>query len=74
MKKNTSTRDRIARLLIAAVFIFLDLCNAIGFPENMLVWFVAIVLVVTSIVGVCPVYTLFGINTHTGKKVARKHH
>ena len=68
MKKNTSNTDRIIRGFVAIVFIALNLSGAVSFPESILLWVIAAIFVITALVGNCPVYTLFGINTHTGKR------
>ncbi len=68
MKKNTSNTDRIIRGFVAIVFIALNLSGAVSFPESILLWVIAAIFVVTALVGNCPVYTLFGINTHTRKR------
>ena len=74
MKKNVGYKDRILRLIMAGIFIALNLSDAIGFPENLLVWFCSVVFIITALLGDCPVYTLFGINTHTGKKEFKQYH
>lgn len=74
MKKNVGRKDRLLRLLIAAFFITLVLTGVIVLPESILVSIVAVVFIVTAIMAHCPVYTLFGINTSSGKKETRRYH
>lgn len=74
MKKNVGRKDRLLRLLIAVFFITLVLTGVIVLPESILVSIVAVVFIVTAIMANCPVYTLFGINTSTGKKETRRYH
>jgi hypothetical protein len=65
---NISTADRIIRIAVAVFLVVLNLSGAVGFPESILVWLIAAIFIITAAVGNCPVYTLFGINTHTGKR------
>ena len=74
MKKNTSDTDRLIRVLVAMVFIALNAGGLISSPANILVWIVTVILVATALAGNCPLYGLFGINTHTRKKEISKHH
>ncbi|WP_337867870.1 DUF2892 domain-containing protein [Meiothermus sp.] len=62
MKPNEGTTDRIIRLALAVVFFLLAFAVAAG------VWvYVAaglgVVMLLTSVVGFCPLYALLGINT-----------
>ena len=68
MKKNVSKKDRILRLVIAAIFTGLNVSGIVGSPENILLWIVAGIMVITALLGSCPLYSLFGINTLTGKR------
>ncbi|MBS1733730.1 MAG: DUF2892 domain-containing protein [Bacteroidetes bacterium] len=74
MKKNVGNKDRIMRLLIAVFFIILVSAGAIISPESFLVLIVTTVFIVTALLSYCPVYTLFGINTSSGKKDTRRYH
>lgn len=69
---NTSKKDRIMRIVLALIFIALNLAGIIEFPENILLWIVAGILISTAVAGICPLYTLFGINTLTKKKAVMK--
>ena len=63
MKKNMGGSDKAIRLLIAAILVIL---NATGILTGTLGWIalaLAGILVVTSLIGFCPLYTLIGINT-----------
>lgn len=63
MKKNMGNTDRMLRLLVAAVFILLYLNGTVvGILGAILLVFAA-VFVLTSFFGVCPLYTLVGIDT-----------
>lgn len=58
MKINEGTYDRIARVLVGAIVL------ALAFVGPQTAWgFLGIVPLATGLFGVCPVYSLFGINT-----------
>ncbi len=63
MKKNMGGADRIIRVLIAALIATLFFTNIItGFFAWVLLA-LASVFVITSMIGSCPLYSLFGVNT-----------
>jgi len=74
MKKNLSIMDRALRLLFASSLVSLNISGIVNKPESILLWVVAAILVLTILAGSCPVYALFGINTHSRKKEIRKYH
>jgi uncharacterized integral membrane protein len=74
MKINISKTDRSVRILIALVFILLNLSGVVDFPACILTWVFVVIFILTALTGHCPVYTLFGINTHTRKKEFKQHH
>jgi hypothetical protein len=69
MKKNEGTFDRVIRLTIAIVLLFLSLQGDVFTPTmGVAVMVISIVLLVTSIMGICPLYSLLGIRTNKDKK------
>lgn len=67
MKFNVGTPDRIARLVIGAVFVLLPLLPGIALFANPL-WFwasliVGVVLIGTALVRFCPLYAILGLST-----------
>jgi Protein of unknown function (DUF2892) len=68
MKKNMGTADIIVRLLVAAVVAILYFTNVIGGTVGLVLLVLAGVFVLTSAVGFCPLYALFGISTCPVKK------
>ena len=74
MKRNISNTERIIRAMASIAFIALNISGIIGSPENILVWVIAGILLLTAVAGNCPVYTLFGINTHSRKKEFKQYH
>ncbi len=69
MKLNVGVIDRIFRFVAALVLFDLAAGGAVTGFWNILSWVVAIVLLITAIAGRCPLYALFGINSHSHKKV-----
>jgi hypothetical protein len=67
MKKNMGSADRIIRLLVAVLFAYLYFSGAVVGIWGTVLAILAVVFVVTSLIGFCPLYTLFGIHTGNGK-------
>jgi fatty acid desaturase len=68
MKKNMGTADRIIRFIIAAIIAVLYFTNIISGTWGIVLMVLAGVFVLTSLVSVCPLYTLVGLNTCAAKK------
>jgi hypothetical protein len=68
MKRNMGNVDRIIRLLAAIVLGVLSLGNFVAPTVGLLLLAVAGIFLLTSLVGLCPIYSLFGINTCPHKK------
>ncbi|CAM1351674.1 YgaP family membrane protein [Tenacibaculum crassostreae] len=68
MKKNMGKTDKAVRTLIAFVIAALSYFDIItGILGNVLL-VLAIVLLVTSFINFCPLYTLFGMNTRKNEE------
>ena len=63
MKKNMGNADRIIRVIIALIVATLYFTNVITGTVGLILFAIAIVFLVTSLVSFCPLYSLFGINT-----------
>jgi len=63
MKKNMGTIDRVIRILVAVVVVILYFTNVISGTLGIILLAVAAVFVVTSIVSICPLYMLLGLNS-----------
>ena len=75
MKKNMGMADRVIRVIIAALVVVLYLTNVLTGIWGIVLLMLAGVLVLTSLMGFCPIYTIFGINTcATDKKTTRVVH
>lgn len=68
MKKNMGSADKLIRLIIAAVIVFLFYNGTISGTIGIVGLVVAGVFAFTSLVSFCPLYTVLGINTCSVKK------
>jgi hypothetical protein len=67
MNRNMGTADRVVRLVLAVAAIVGGIAAGSGSALGIVLFVVAAVFVVTSLVGFCPLYRLVGINTCAGK-------
>lgn len=67
MKKNMGTIDRVIRILLAIVVGILYLTGNISGIAAIVLGILAVVFIMTSIIGFCPLYVPFHIST-IGKK------
>ena len=67
MKKNMGTIDRIVRILITALIVFLFFTNKITGTIGIVLIIFAAVLVLTSLISFCPLYLPFGLKTKKSK-------
>jgi hypothetical protein len=63
MKKNMGTVDKIIRILLAIVVIVLYLNGSITGVAAIILGILAIVFIVTSLIGFCPLYVPLKIST-----------
>ena len=63
MKKNMGTADRMIRILIAVVIAVLFFVEVISGTLAIVLLILAGILLVTSLVGFCPLYYPFSLNT-----------
>lgn len=63
MKKNMGTLDRIIRVSLVVLIAVLYFAGVISGTWAIILGVVALVFLVTSLVGVCPLYMPFGIST-----------
>jgi len=64
MKKNMSTLDKIIRVLVAAVIAILYLTGIIEGTLGVILLAIGVIFVATALLGICPLYLLFGIKTN----------
>jgi hypothetical protein len=70
MKKNMGAADRIIRLILAAVVVYLYFTNVISGTLGIVLLVLAAVFVLTSLAGFCPLYALFKISSLKKKPAA----
>ncbi|HNW74959.1 MAG: DUF2892 domain-containing protein [Bacteroidales bacterium] len=63
MKKNMGTTDKIIRIVIAVLFAVLFFTKAVTGVAGIILLVLAAVFILTSLIGSCPLYLPFGINT-----------
>lgn len=63
MKRNMSNLDRIIRIILAALFAYLYFGGIVTGVFGIILVVLAVVFVLTSIVGFCPLYALLKIST-----------
>lgn len=67
MKKNMGTTDKLARIAVAIVIAILYFTGTITGTTAMILGALALIFVLTSLVGICPLYLPFGISTNKKK-------
>lgn len=68
MKKNMGTTDRIARLIISAIFVALYFTGTVTGTFGIVLLVLAGVFTMTSLLGFCPLYSIFGLSTCSTKE------
>jgi hypothetical protein len=63
MKQNMGSIDRFLRIIIAAVFGLLYFNGIVTGTPGIVLLVLGGVFVLTSLVGLCPLYKVFGLNT-----------
>jgi len=63
MKKNMGTVDKVIRIVVAAIILVLWFTHVITGVLAVILLILAGILVVTSMIGTCPLYLPFGLST-----------
>jgi len=63
MKKNMGTIDRIIRILLAVMVVILYITGNITGVAAIILGILAIVFIITSLIGFCPLYAVLKIST-----------
>jgi len=63
MKKNMGSADRVIRIVLAALFAGLYFGGVVTGTLGIVLLILGAVFLLTSLVGFCPLYTLFGLST-----------
>ena len=67
MKQNMGTIDRVIRVILAILVLVLYLAGSISGTAAIILGIFAVIFVLTSVVGFCPVYVPFKISTKKKK-------
>lgn len=68
MKKNMGSVDRTVRIIVAVVVAILYFTGQISGTAAIILGILAIVFLLTSFIGTCPLYLPFGLSTRKGAK------
>ena len=68
MKKNMGMVDKVVRVVVAAVIVVLYFMEIVSGTLGVVLLVLAAVFVVTSLVGFCPLYTLFVMSTNKSEE------
>jgi hypothetical protein len=63
MKKNMGTVDKVIRILVAVIVLVLSFTHVISGTLAVILLILAGIFVLTSLVGVCPLYLPLGLST-----------
>jgi len=63
MKGNMGALDRILRIIIAVVFGILYFAKVVTGTIGIILLVIAIIFLLTSLVGYCPLYSVIGVST-----------
>ena len=63
MKSNMNLADRVIRLLISVAFVVLYFTGTVTGTIGLVLVVLAGIFTLTSILGFCPLYTIFGLST-----------
>ncbi len=67
MKGNMGVFDRILRIIIAIIFGVLYLTKTVSGTLGIILIVIALIFLLTSIIGYCPLYSIIGISTKRSK-------
>ncbi len=67
MSLNVGSVDRVLRLVIGVLFILAKIANWVGGGWGWALAIIGVVLIITALVGYCPLYGVCGIST-SGRK------
>lgn len=67
MKNNVGTADRVIRILAALLLVVLYTTNTVTGPLSTVLLIISVVLLLTGIMQVCPIYYILKINTKQNK-------
>ena len=72
MKKNMGSPDRIIRVILAIVFVVLYFTGTVTGTWGIVLLVLAGIFILTSLVGMCPLYAIVGMNTCPAKNTTTR--
>jgi uncharacterized membrane protein YuzA (DUF378 family) len=72
MKKNMGSFDRTLRIILAIVLALLIAFNQLPGLSGIIFGIIAVIFIITGLIGVCPLYYPFKINTAKGEQQESK--
>lgn len=63
MKLNMGSWDRVLRLIITLLVVILLIAGVLKGTLAVILGIIAIIFFVTSVIGICPLYAMFGMST-----------
>jgi hypothetical protein len=66
MKRNMSNIDRVVRLVISALFVYLSISGIVSGTLGIVLLVLAGVFTLTALIAFCPLYTPFKLSTYKG--------
>jgi len=68
MKKNVGSTDKIVRYIIAIIAIWAAYTHQVASPWDYVLYAVAVIMILTSLVSFCPLFLVCGINSSKKKE------
>ena len=66
MKRNMSNIDRLIRAILAVLLVYLFIGEIVTGTFGIILVVLGVILLITSVIGFCPLYALFKISTFKG--------
>lgn len=67
MKKNVGSIDKLVRIIIAALAVWVAYTHQVASPWDYVLYAVAVIMIVTALMSTCPIWIVFGLNTLKSK-------
>lgn len=63
MKKTVGTADKVIRIILGLILLIIAFAVSVGQTLKVILIIIGIIALLTAISGLCPLYSLLGINT-----------
>ena len=64
MKKNVGSIDKVIRIIIAIAAFYFAYTGAVESPWDYVLYAVGAIMVLTALMGTCPIFSVLGISTN----------